>query len=108
MITVRPGKPRFSQRALCSELRRRLPTNVQAAFLFGSYASKSAHDLSDIDVVVVYETRRAWPERFVDFPKVLALGNVDLLAYTPEEYAQLQRFPSAFWREIRKTAILLL
>lgn len=108
MIAIRPGKPRFSQRTLRRELKRRLPANVQAAYLFGSYATGDAHDLSDIDVVVVYETRRAWPARFVDFPKVLALGNVDLLAYTPGEYAQLQRSPSAFWRELRKTAVSLL
>ncbi len=107
MITVRSGKPRFSQRTLRRELKRRLPADVKAAYLFGSYATRNAHDLSDIDLIVVYETRRAWPERFVDFPKVLALGNVDLLAYTPDEYTQLQRFPSAFWRELKKTAIPL-
>lgn len=65
---------------------------VEAAYLFGSWARDEADELSDIDVIVVAESTRPFVERFRDYPDVIrAPTGIDLLIYTPEEFAQERR-----------------
>ncbi len=59
--------------------------------LFGSHAQGSADEESDIDLIVVYETEKKFLDRLRelymawDLPKA-----VDILAYTPQEFAELK------------------
>ncbi|MDD9980750.1 MAG: nucleotidyltransferase domain-containing protein [Gammaproteobacteria bacterium] len=66
--------------------------NAHGAWIFGSHARGTAGDESDIDVIVVAPTERAFVERFRDYlPAIVdARVGVDLLVYTPEEFAQMQ------------------
>ena len=63
-----------------------------AAWIFGSHARGTASVCSDIDVIVVAPTGRPFVERFRDYlPAVAQAGvGVDLLVYTPEEFARMQ------------------
>ncbi len=63
-----------------------------AAWIFGSHARGTASGYSDIDVIVVAPTDRPFVERFRDYlPAVAQAGvGVDLLVYTPEEFAEMQ------------------
>ena len=63
-----------------------------AAWIFGSQARGTASVYSDIDVIVVAPTDRPFVERFRDYlPAVAQAGvGVDLLVYTPEEFARMQ------------------
>ena len=65
---------------------------AHAAWVFGSHARGTATDESDIDVIVVAPTRRPFVERFRDYLPAVAHADVgvDLLVYTPEEFAQMQ------------------
>jgi predicted nucleotidyltransferase len=65
---------------------------AQAAWLFGSHARGTAGAGSDIDVIVVAPTDRPFVDRFRDYlPAIVDAGvGVDLLVYTPEEFAQMQ------------------
>ena len=65
---------------------------AHAAWLFGSHARGAASAGSDIDVIVVAPTERPFVERFRDYlPAIVDAGaGVDLLVYTPEEFARLQ------------------
>ncbi len=65
---------------------------AHAAWIFGSHARGTASAESDIDVMVVAPTRRPFVERFRDYlPAILdARVGVDLLVYTPEEFARMQ------------------
>ena len=65
---------------------------AHAAWIFGSHARGTAADGSDIDVIVVAPTERPFVERFRDYlPAIVDAGvGVDLLVYTPEEFAQMQ------------------
>ncbi len=65
---------------------------AHAAWLFGSHARGEAGAGSDIDVIVVAQTDRPFVERFRDYlPAIVDAGaGVDLLVYTPEEFARLQ------------------
>ena len=65
---------------------------AHAAWLFGSHARGTAGDGSDIDVIVVAPTERPFVDRFRDYlPAIVDAGvGVDLLVYTPEEFARMQ------------------
>ena len=101
--------PRFSRRALVSAVRRLLSGRVEQAYLFGSYARNEAADTSDVDVIVVANTRRAWPDRGHDFGDLFAeLGPTDLLVYTPAEWEALLDQPTAFIQRAQAEWIRLL
>ncbi|MCY4025949.1 MAG: nucleotidyltransferase domain-containing protein [Acidobacteria bacterium] len=66
--------------------------DAHAAWIFGSYARGTARAGSDIDLIVVAPTDRPFVERFRDYLPAIANADVgvDLLVYTPEEFARLQ------------------
>jgi predicted nucleotidyltransferase len=60
--------------------------------LFGSHARDDSDAYSDVDLIVVYPTRK----RFMDRLEELCLAwnlpmAVDILAYTPEEFRSMSR-----------------
>lgn len=64
------------------------PFDPERIILFGSYARGEQDEWSDLDLIVVYRTEK----RFLDRLKELYLAwsipkGVDILAYTPEEFA---------------------
>ena len=65
---------------------------AHAAWIFGSHARGTASAESDIDVIVVAPTERPFVERFRDYlPAIVDAGvGVDLLVYTPEEFARMR------------------
>ena len=65
---------------------------AHAAWIFGSHARGTASAESDLDLIVVAPTDRPSVERFRDYlPAILeACVGVDLLVYTPEEFARMQ------------------
>ena len=76
-----------------AELRRRLAphlTHARKAIVFGSVARGEADARSDLDLIIVAETTRPFFERFKDFACVYDVWpRIDLLIYTPEEFAQM-------------------
>jgi predicted nucleotidyltransferase len=80
------------------------------AVLFGSYARGSADAWSDVDLVVVMPTEKAFVERPFDLKEILdALpAAVDLLVYTPEEFeADMRRGRNVFDALAREGVIIL-
>jgi predicted nucleotidyltransferase len=75
----------------------RLPTllqrrDVAAVYLFGSWARGDADAHSDIDLIIVAPSARPFVERFRDYPELLQVPvGIDLLIYTPEEFARERR-----------------
>lgn len=66
----------------------------QRAILFGSAARGDMHEGSDLDVIVVRATDLPFVERPRALLEALPRGlAVDVLVYTPEEFARLSRDP---------------
>lgn len=70
----------------------------ELVYLFGSAARDEADELSDLDVVVIKRTSAPFFDRLHEVAGLLpmSLGAVDLLVYTPEEFAAMQREGNAF------------
>lgn len=86
------------ERYLAAELAGR----AQAAYLFGSWRSERFDRHSDIDLIVVAESELPFVERGIEFADLRTrLPALEILVYTPEEFAQLTTDPSpGFWRSV--------
>lgn len=80
---------------------------AQAAWIFGSRARETAVPESDIDVMIVARTDRAFVDRGRDYMPALheASVAVDMLIYTPEEFARMQAEERPFILEALKDAV---
>ncbi len=96
VISAKPGIRRNLRRR--RKIQRLLaalkPYEPEQIYIFGSWARGEDDDLSDLDVVVIKETRLPFFERLLTVAKLFPedLGAVDPLVYTPAEFAaMLQR-----------------
>ena len=83
------------------------PFNPNRIIIFGSATRADWDEFSDVDVIVVYETRK----RFLDRLKELYLSwnipkTVDILAYTPDEFAAMSQH-NHFIKEILTTGEII-
>ena len=81
---------------------------VREAYLFGSFAAGSPGPWSDIDLLVVWESDLPMVERAREFAGLGDLGvPVDVLVYTPDEFATGRENPEGFWSEFGRTHVRL-
>lgn len=67
------------------------PIHPRLLLLFGSRARGDADELSDIDIIVVYDTEKRFLDRLAELYRLWDLpGAVDILAYTPEEFTRMK------------------
>ena len=79
---------------------------VERVSLFGSYARGRADLLTDLDILVVMRTDRAFVDRLGWLYGRLAVPvDLDLLCYTPEEFAVMRDRP--FFRRILQDEVVL-
>lgn len=83
---------------------------LKEAYLFGSVARGDQTRLSDVDLILVAETKRDFHKRFEDFQEIYNLcPRLDLLIYTPDEFAKLTTQASAgFWADFQKEKLKLI
>jgi predicted nucleotidyltransferase len=66
---------------------------IEKAILFGSHARNEASSHSDIDLILIKNTKLRFLDRYdgvlASFSQALPEWNVDLLIYTPEELAAI-------------------
>ena len=72
---------------------------AKKAILFGSYARGDADEYSDIDLIIIAESKRPFVERFKDFSdlwKVSPIKAIDVLVYTPQEFKEMYEQENPF------------
>ena len=76
------------------------PFDPQKIIIFGSIVREDRDDISDVDVIVIYNTEKRFMARLKelymswDIPKA-----VDILAYTPDEFEKMVN-ENVFIREV--------
>lgn len=74
------------------------PYGAERVYLFGSWARGEQDELSDIDLVVIKATAAPFFERLREVGRLVPadLGGVDVLVYSPEEFAEMLARGNAF------------
>ncbi len=76
-----------------------LPFQPRKILLFGSWARNQHDRYSDIDLIIVYETRKRFLDRLEELYLCWNLPMaIDILAYTPDEF-ELLRHDNPFIQE---------
>jgi predicted nucleotidyltransferase len=70
----------------------------QKIILFGSWARGERGPHSDIDILVIQESSQPRPQRYAQVRRLFwGMGlAMDILVYTPEEFARFQSVPGSF------------
>ena len=73
-------------------------TRPQKIILFGSWARGERGPHSDIDILVIKESAQPRPQRYAEVRRLFwGMGiPMDILVYTPEEFARFQSVPGSF------------
>ncbi len=92
-------------------LRQRLAPHLERArkaIIFGSVARGEADEWSDLDLVIVAETTRPFLERYRDFQGIYDVWRrLDLVIYTPEEFARLQAEGRPFIERVLEEGVIV-
>jgi predicted nucleotidyltransferase len=68
--------------------------NIRRISLFGSYARGRRDLFTDLDVLVIMDTDKPFPERTAEIYGLLALPvDTDVLCYTPREFRRMKDTP---------------
>jgi predicted nucleotidyltransferase len=67
-------------------------------YLFGSWARGESDELSDVDLVLIKQTKASFFERFKQICEILPenIGGIDILVYTPSEFEKMKADGNAF------------
>jgi len=66
--------------------------NPHRIILFGSHDQGTADEESDIDLIVVYDTKKRFLDRLRELSMAWELPkSVDILAHTPREFAEMKK-----------------
>lgn len=105
---------RISRQRFQEELKRIVKSlhryQPQQVILFGSFARDDYHALSDIDILIVKETKTPFVERI---GQVLALFDwadalaVEPLVYTPQELTRMKRARNPFIEQVLAEGIVV-
>ena len=96
-----PAERRRYAEEIIASLIARSPVCV---IVFGSWAHGQADEYSDLDVVVVEETNKRFPQRLDDWDFVPQMAS-DVLVYTPEEFASMLGRHNAFLQDVLREGV---
>ncbi len=91
------------------KIRTALENRVLAAYVFGSFASKTYTAGSDIDLILIIDTDVPFTKRGMEFGDLHDIyPALDLLIYTPNEFASQMKETLGFWGSVKKSLVQIL
>ena len=90
-----------SNEEIFDALRKKLTGRVKNAYIFGSRATGRNRGNSDLDLILVADSKLPFHHRRDDFEDLFDLvPELDLLVYTPQEFQNLTERPApGFWTQ---------
>ena len=81
----------------------------QKIILFGSWARGERSPHSDIDLLIIQESTLPRPQRYAQVRRLFwGMGiPMDILVYTPEEFARFQSVPGSFTHTVAREGKVL-
>jgi len=81
----------------------------QKIILFGSWARGERDPHSDIDLLIIQESTLPRPQRYAQVRRLFwGMGiPMDILVYTPEEFARFQSVPGSFTHTVAREGKVL-
>ncbi|MDY6875912.1 MAG: nucleotidyltransferase domain-containing protein [Chloroflexota bacterium] len=81
----------------------------QKIILFGSWARGERDPQSDIDLLIIQESSLPRPQRYAQVRRIFwGMGlPMDILVYTPEEFARYQSVPGSFTHTVGREGKVL-
>ncbi|MCM8792843.1 MAG: nucleotidyltransferase domain-containing protein [Candidatus Omnitrophica bacterium] len=80
---------------------------IKKIILFGSLAKGRIGLTSDIDLIIIKNTRKPFLKRLEEmYQKIQPMVGVDLLVYTPEEFLVMQKTNNFIQRVLREGKVL--
>lgn len=67
---------------------------VEKIILFGSHARGEADEFSDLDLIIIKQTKKRFIERIISAP--LLPVHADIFVYTPEEFERMKENENPF------------
>lgn len=84
------------------------PFDPERVILFGSAARGDADQYSDIDIAIIKDTHARFLDRLATVYDLIAPDfALDILVYTPEEFAEMQARENSFAEEITREGIVI-
>ena len=81
--------------------------DVRKIIVFGSVAERRVSSMSDLDVIVVMKSDKRFLERLDDlYRAAVPAVALDILAYTPEEYAHMKAHSSFLQGALKNGRVL--
>lgn len=80
------------------------PYKPDKIILFGSTARGESDEFSDIDIILIKDTKESFIQRIKNAGLMLRieLGGVDIIVWTPEEYKNMLNSNNYFIQKIKK------
>jgi predicted nucleotidyltransferase len=90
----------MSREGFEARLREAVAGRALEAYIFGSYSTEAFGPDSDIDLIIVVRTDKAFVDRASEYYDLLdIIPSMDILVYTPEEFHDLTEDPTpGFWQ----------
>ena len=88
------------------KLKGALKNRVDECYIFGSFYTDKFSPNSDVDIILIKNTQESFLNRGKEFLDLYEIGSkIDLLVYTPEEFARLLEEPAGFWKSVKETLV---
>ena len=90
------------------KLKSALKNRVDECYIFGSFHTDKFSSNSDVDIILIKKTEKAFLNRGKEFLDLYEIGpKIDLLVYTPEEFTRLLEESAGFWKSVKETMVRL-